>query len=121
MKVLYGEDEMATVAQAAGRAGLRPSSYVAAVALATAQGVVQDAAQGAAAAASSAEFRELLAELMRTRTAVRQYGTNLNQVAAALNSRAIEIPVWLRTAVAGAERATARIDVAAAQLRQGLA
>jgi hypothetical protein len=113
VKVLYGEDELATVAQAAARAGLRPSSYVAAAALA--------AAQGAAAPASSSEFRELLTELMRTRAAVRQYGTNLNQVAAALNSGASEVPVWLRAAVAGADRATARIDEAAAQLRRRLA
>ncbi len=113
VKVLYGEDELATVAQAAARAGLRPSSYVAAAALA--------AAQGAAAPASSSESRELLTELMRARAAVRQYGTNLNQVAAALNSGAAQVPVWLRVAVAGAERATARIDEAAAQLRRGLA
>jgi hypothetical protein len=113
VKVLYGEDELAMVARAAARAGLRPSSYVAAAALA--------AAQGAAAPTSSSESRELLTELMRTRTAVRQYGTNLNQVAAALNSGATEVPVWLRAGVAGAERATARIDEAAAQLRRGLA
>lgn len=113
VKVLYGEDELSTVALAAARAGLRPSSYVAAAALA--------AAQGAAAPASSSESRELLTELMRTRTAVRQYGTNLNQVAAALNSGASEVPVWLAAAVAGADRATARIDEAAAQLRRRLA
>jgi hypothetical protein len=113
VKVLYGEDELATVALAAARAGLRPSSYVAAAALAAAQGV--------AAPASSSESRELLTELMRARTAVRQYGTNLNQVAAALNSGASEVPVWLAAAVAGADRATARVDEAAAQLRRGLA
>jgi hypothetical protein len=113
VKVLYGEDELATVALAAARAGLRPSSYVAAAALA--------AAQGTAAPASSSESRELLTELMRARTAVRQYGTNLNQVAAALNSGAGEVPVWLAAAVAGADRATARIDEAAAQLRRRLA
>jgi hypothetical protein len=107
MKVLYGEDE------------------VAAVALAAAQGAPQAGGLGGAplgsAPALSGESREVLAELMRARAAVRQYGTNLNQIAAALNSRAIEVPVWLRTAVAGAERATARIDEVAAQLRQGLA
>ena len=112
VKVLYGEDELATVALAAARAGLRPSSYVAAAALAS--------AQGAAAPTSSSESRELLTELMRTRTAVRQYGTNLNQIAAALNAGATEVPVWLVAAVAGADRATARIDEAAAQLRRRL-
>ncbi len=111
--MLYGEDEWATIAWAAARAGLRPSGYVAAAALAS--------AQGAASPTSNSEFRELLVELMRTRAAVRQYGTNLNQVAAALNSGVTEPPVWLVAAVAGAERATARIDEAASVLRRRLA
>lgn len=113
VKVLYGEDELAAVAQAAARAGLRPSSYVAAAALASAQGVARPT--------SHSEFRELLVELMRSRAAVRQYGTNLNQIAAALNSGVTGPPVWLAAAVAGAERATARIDEAASVLRRRLA
>ncbi len=111
--MLYGEDELATVARAAARAGLRPSSYVAAAALAS--------AQGAEPPTSHSESRELLTELMRTRAAVRQYGTNLNQIAAALNSGVTEPPVWLVAAVAGADRATARIDEAATVLRRRLA
>jgi len=107
VKVLYGEDELETVARAAARAGLRPSSYVAA-ALASARGAV--------APTSGSEYRELLTELMRTRAAVRRYGTNLNQIAAAMNSGVSEPPVWLVAAVAGAERATARIDEAASVL-----
>jgi len=112
VKVLYGEDELATVARAAARARLRPSSYVAA-ALAS--------AEGCAAPTSHSESRELLTELMRTRAALRQYGTNLNQIAAALNSGVTEPPVWLAAAVAGADRATARIDEAATQLHRRLA
>jgi len=112
--VLYGEDELATVARAAARAGLRPSSYVGAVALASAQG-------GAELPTSHSESRELLTELMRSRAAVRQYGMNLNQIAAALNSGVSEPPVWLAAAVAGAARATARIDEAATVLRRRLA
>ncbi len=108
VKVLYGEDELETVARAAARAGLRPSSYVAAAALASARGAV--------APTSDSESRELLTELMQTRVAVRQYGTNLNQIAAAMNSGVTEPPVWLAAAVAGAERATARIDEAASVL-----
>jgi len=76
VKVLYGEDELATVGRAAARAGLRPSSYVAAAALAS--------AQGAEPPPSQSESRELLTELMQTRAAVRRYGTNLNQIAAAM-------------------------------------
>ncbi len=113
VKVLYGEDELATVAGAAARAGLRPSSYVAAAALAS--------ARGAETPISHSESRELLTELIRTRAAVRQYGTNLNQIAAALNSGVTEPPIWLVAAVAGAERATARIDVAASVLAGRLA
>jgi len=58
---------------------------------------------------------------MRTRAAVRQYGTNLNQIAAAMNSGVSEPPVWLAAAVAGAERTTARIDEAAGLLTRRLA
>lgn len=112
VKVLYGEDELAAVAQAAARAGLRLSSYVAAAALAT--------ATGTAPPATDRQSRELLTELMQTRSAVRQYGTNLNQIAAALNSGVSEVPVWLSAAVAGADRAAARIDVAASLLRRRL-
>lgn len=113
LKVLYGEDEFAVVVAAAARAGLRPSSFVAAVALADAQGVASPAGHGQA--------RELLAELMQSRTAVRRYGTNLNQIAAAMNAGLTEPPMWLAAAVAGADRATTRIDAAAGQLSRRLA
>ena len=113
VKVLYGEDELATVSRAAAQAGLRPSGYVAAAALAS--------AQGAAPPTAHSESRELLTELMQARAALRQYGTNLNQIAAAMNSGVTEPPFWLAAAVAGAERATARIDQAASQLRRWLA
>ncbi len=113
VKVLYGEDELETVARAAARAGLRPSSYVAAAALAS--------ARGAETPTSHSQSRELLTELMQTRAAVRQYGTNLNQIAAAMNSGVTEPPIWLVAAVAGAEWATARIDEAASVLAGRLA
>ena len=113
VKVLYGQDELDTVAGAAARAGLRPSSYVAAAALASAQGLAPPT--------DDSPWRELLTELMQTRAAVRRYGTNLNQIAAALNSGLAEPPVWLAAAVAGADRATARIDVAAGLLTRRLA
>ena len=110
---MYGEDEWATIACAAARAGLRPSGYVAAAALASAQGAEPPTA--------GAESRELLTELMQSRAAVRRYGTNLNQIAAAMNAGVTEPPVWLAAAIAGAERATARIDEAASVLRRALA
>ncbi len=113
VQVLYGEDELETVARAAARAGLRPSSYVAAAALAS--------AQGAEPPTSQSESRELLTELIQTRAAVRQYGTNLNQIAAAMSAGVTEPPVWLAAAVAGGERATARVDEAASVLSRRLA
>ena len=78
-------------------------------------------AQGAAPPTAHSESRELLTELLQARAAVRQYGTNLNQIAAAMNSGSTEPPVWLAAAVAGAERATAKIDEAARLLTRRLA
>ena len=113
VKVLYAEDELGLVQQAAAQAGLRPSSFVAAAALATAVG--QQAPTG------GANDREMLSELLATRLAVRQYGTNINQIAAALNSQGQPIPVWLATAIAGAERTLSRMDDVAALLARRLA
>lgn len=113
VKVLYGDDELGSVQLAAARVGLRPSGYVAAAALARAtDGPAPD---------GSAQDREVLSELMATRTAVRLYGVNLNQIAAAMNSGVSEVPVWLMTAITGAERAVARIDEAAELLHRRLA
>ena len=88
VKVLYGGDELLAVQRAAAGAGLRPSSYVAAAALAS--------ATGGAAPTGAGRDRELLSELLLTRLAVRQYGVNLNQIAAALNSGVREAPVKRR-------------------------
>ncbi len=129
LKVLYGNDELAAVRQAAALSGLRPSSYVAAAALAMARQVALDGPDDAAvpgspgpasAALTPAQDRELLAELMRSRVAVRRFGTNVNQAVAALHSRQ-EPPVWLEQAVAGCERAVARLDEAAAAVARRLA
>jgi hypothetical protein len=129
LKVLYGDDELAAVRQAAALSGLRPSSYVAAAALAMARQVAVDGAQAtaapgspgrASAALTPAQDRELLAELMRSRVAVRRFGTNVNQAVAALHSGQ-EPPVWLEQAVGGCERAVARLDEAAAAVARRLA
>ena len=69
----------------------------------------------ASAALTPAQDRELLAELMRSRVAVRRFGTNVNQAVAALHSGQ-EPPVWLEQAVVGGDRAVARVDAAAAAL-----
>ncbi len=59
------------------------------------------------------EDQELLAELIQARLALRRFGVNLNQAVAAINSGA-PVPVWLEQAVAGGDRAVARVDEAAA-------
>ncbi len=63
--------------------------------------------------------RELLAELIQARLALRRYGVNFNQVAAALNSGG-SVPAWLDRAVAGADRAVARLDIATQALTRRL-
>ncbi len=111
VKVLYGDDELAVVRGAAAQAGLRPASYVAAAALAS--------ATGARAPHGARQDREALAELLHVRLAVHQYGVNLSQVAAVLNSGG-QAPAWLEQAVAGGDRALERIDEAARLLARRL-
>ena len=127
LKVLYGDDEQAMILRAAEIAGLRPSSYVAAAALAMAEQVHSDrhakqvdesdgGDQRRHAALTPHQDRELLAELVQARLALRRYAVNVNQIASALNSTGVA-PVWLDRAVAGADRAVDRLDAVA----QGLA
>jgi hypothetical protein len=107
VRARYDRDEMAVVAQAAARAGLTPSGYVAAAAaLAAASGSTPPDASG---------DRELLGELLQARLAVRRYAVNVNQAIAALHSGA-GVPVWLHRAVDGCDRAVARLDALTALL-----
>lgn len=130
VKVLYSDDERETVERAAQAAGLRPSGYVAAAALRMAQAVVPPPDGLGPAGASDApqltrvwtdrEDREVLAELIQARLALRRYGVNVNQAAAVLNSGG-DVPGWLERAIAGGDRAVARVDTAAAALARRLA
>jgi len=129
VKVLYGEEERGVVEVAAELAGLRPSGYVAAAALVMARQVQEPTEPGGGAGGpaggragvsmSTPEDRELLAELIQARLALRRYGTNVNQAAAVLNSGG-QVPVWLEQAVAGGDRAVARVDRAAAAVARRL-
>jgi len=101
--VRLDDAEHAAVALAAGRAGLTPTGYVGAVALAAATGAVGPA---------PSETREALAELVAARAQVRRFGGNVNQAVAALNATG-EAPVWLGQAVELAGRAVRRVDEAA--------
>jgi uncharacterized protein (DUF1778 family) len=120
LKVLYGDDEWFVVAQAAEFAGLRPSSYVATSALAAAEQVVhhetlaeQRTGRGRRTmSATPTADRELLAELIQARVALRRFAVNVNQAAAVLNTIG-KAPAWLEQAVTGAARAVERTDTAA--------
>jgi hypothetical protein len=128
--VLYAPAERAAVEQAAGLAGLRPSSYVAWAAVTMAEQVLcqpsgpVDGSDGEVAGASErvrsvSGDRELLAELIQARLALRRYGVLVNQAVAALHSGAA-VPGWLEQAVAGADRALGRVDAAAAAVARRL-
>lgn len=55
---------------------------------------------------------DCVAELIQLRIGLRQYGVNLSQIAARLNSGGTA-PVWLPQVIAGGERVLARVDEAA--------
>ncbi len=110
LKVLYDDEEVASVRAAAQLAGLTPTGYVAAAGLTL---------SGAGVAPASSADRALLAELLQGRTALGRYGVNLNQAVAALNSGA-GAPVWLLQAVSGCVRTAERMDQASVELTRRL-
>jgi hypothetical protein len=110
LKVLYDDVEVAAVRSAAEVAGLTPTGFVAAAGLTLA---------GAALPPALSADRQLLSELLQTRTALSRYGTNLNQAVAALHSGA-GAPVWLLQAVAGCARAADGVDALTAALARRL-
>lgn len=130
VKARYDGQELALVQQAAGAAGMRAGGYVASAALRMAQqllehdpaeaGGVVPAGGGRPPVVTDREDQVLLAELIQARLALRRYGVNLNQAALVLNSGG-PVPVWLQQAVAGGDRAVARVDQAAAALARRLA
>lgn len=130
VKARYDSQELAVVQQAAGAAGMRPGGYVASAALRMAQQLLErdstatagvaPAGTGRPAVVTDREDQVMLAELIQARLALRRYGVNLNQAALVLNSGG-QAPVWLQQAVAGGDRAVARVDQAAAALARRLA
>ena len=103
VQVRFGEEEFAAIELAAGLAGLTPTGYVGAVALAAARGTVPPA---------PSQSQQALAELMAARTQLRRFGTNVNQAVAALHTTG-ESPQWLAQAVEVTARAVRRVDEAA--------
>jgi hypothetical protein len=110
VKARYDEQEYAALAAAAQRARLTPSGFLAGAGL---------AAAGRGPAPSQSVDRELLAELLSLRTAIRRYAVNVNQAVALMHSTG-EAPVWLSRAVAGAHRAVVSADAATQRVARRL-
>ena len=110
VKVRYDEQEYAALAAAAARARLTPSGYLACSGLAA-------ASQGPA--PSQSADRELLAELLSLRTAIRRYAVNVNQAVAAIHSTG-DAPIWLSRAVLGAQLAVVSADEATQRVARRL-
>ncbi len=102
VKVRYDDREFAVLAAAADRAGLTVAGFLAGAGLSVA---------GQGPSPSQAADRELLAELVQLRLAIRRYAVNVNQAVAALHSTG-QAPGWLLRAVAGADRAVLSADAA---------
>ncbi len=102
VKARYDEQEYAALAAAAERARLTPSGFLAGAGL---------AAAGHGPTPSQSVDRELLAELLSLRAAIRRYAVNVNQAVVLMHSTG-ETPVWLSRAVAGARRAVVNADAA---------
>lgn len=110
VKARYDEQEYAALAAAAAQARLTPSGFLAGAGL---------AASGQGPGPSRSGDRELLAELLSLRTAIRRYAVNVNQAVAALHSTG-DAPLWLARAVAGADRAVDSADAATQRVARRL-
>jgi len=110
VKARYDEQEYAALAAAAAQARLTPSGFLAGAGL---------AAAGQGPGLSRSGDRELLAELLSLRTAIRRYAVNVNQALAALHSTG-DAPLWLARAVAGADRAVVSADAATQRVARRL-
>ncbi len=102
VKVRYDDRELAVLAAAANRAGLTVAGFLAGAGLSVA---------GQGLPPSQAADRELLAELLRLRLAIRRYAVNVNQAVAALHATG-DAPIWLSRAVTGAHQAVLSADAA---------
>ena len=102
VKVRYDDREHAELAAPADRAGWTVAGFLAGAGRAVA---------GQGPAPSQAADRELLAELLRLRLAIRRYAVNVNQAVAALHSTG-DAPVLLSRAVAAAHQAVLSADAA---------
>jgi uncharacterized protein (DUF1778 family) len=104
------EEEFALITEAARRAGLTPTGYTAEAALAAARDAIPPQPE---------PWREVLAELLASRSQVRRLGANVNQAVRVLHSTG-EPPEALARAVRAATDAVAHLDRIAADLARRL-
>jgi len=102
----FSAEEHADVEAAAGRAGLTPTGYAAAVVVAAARNTAPPV---------GGVSRDALGELMDARRALTAFATNVNQAARVLNSGG-EAPEWLARAVGLSAGVVRRIDAATVEL-----
>ncbi|MBC8092630.1 MAG: hypothetical protein H7Y15_11970 [Pseudonocardia sp.] len=106
------EAERVQVAEAALAAGLTVSGFCAVAALAAARGEPGPGSEREA-------LRALMVELFGARSAVNRFGSNVNQVAVAVNASG-EPPPYARVAVELCGRAVGRLDEVVARVRRRL-
>jgi hypothetical protein len=110
LSLWYDSNEYGDVAIAAARAGLTPTSFVAAAALAVARDTKPPV---------PSPMRDLLAEFNTARTLVGRFGTNVNQAVATLHATGQALPALAR-AVEVCTRAAERLDHVVARIQQRL-
>ncbi|MEU0023543.1 MobC family plasmid mobilization relaxosome protein [Streptomyces rochei] len=103
MNLRLGDDEKAAIEAAAALARKTPSSYAADVAVAVAMGRLTPI---------PTTYREELRELVDSRTALTRIGTNLNQIARALNSGGDVTQEQLDAVLERVDEAVRRVDEA---------
>ncbi|WP_411575128.1 MobC family plasmid mobilization relaxosome protein [Streptomyces fradiae] len=103
LNLRLGDDEKAAIEAAAAFARKTPTSYAADVAVAVAMGRLTPI---------PTTYREELRELVDARTALTRIGTNLNQIARALNSGGDVTQEQLDAVLERVEAAVRRVDEA---------
>lgn len=104
------EEEYAAIAEAAARAGLTPSGYGAAAALAAARGTQ----------VPGSPARAAFLELVAARAALGKIGANLNQLAAAANSGELPTAAQLMAYFQRVQQIAATVEAAAQDVRRRL-
>lgn len=103
VKVSYNDDELTILRTAAGRDRTALAAWVGTAALAVAKEAVVPV---------SADARDVLQELLRSRVQLRRAGSDVNQIARVLNSDGIVTDPQLRAILSALEDAIRRVDEA---------